>query len=279
VQTTNREIAVEPGDVIIFYDKRFPPDPGSGTANVPATNRVAVVVNERGALFLGRGVLGKKVEILPLGPVAPEKNIQIRKSPYAQHADAIADYFMRQIHKPAHFEAGLRALYFGNLQPFLTGTLFPVRPTYNSDDEYDSAWTLLKNSLKPMDTIFTVDTSSTVSKFIAWATHGPWSHVAVHVNEGEIWESVLSGIRTVPIETYKGRRYWIAAYRLIEAIEKPISAEKAHAVVSSHPFRLNSYNYYGALKHGLKAFLQDHSHGLVPNSKIFQGNYVLIAQV
>lgn len=275
---TNREIDVGPGDVIIFYDSRFPPDPGSGSADVPATNRVAIVVDERGALFLGRGVLGRKVERLPLGAVMPEKNVRIRKSPYTQHANAIADYFKRHIHKPAHFEAGLRALYFGNLQPFLTGTLFPVRPSYKSDYDYDTAWNHLKTNLKPMDVVFTVDTNSMVSRFIAWATHGPWSHVAVHVNGGEIWESVLSGIRTVPIETYKGRRYWIAAYRLSAAIEKPITVEQAQVAVRSHPFKMNRYNYYGALKYGLKAFLQDHSHNLVPNSNIYQGNYVLIAQ-
>ena len=224
--TTNHEIAVGAGDLIIFYDKRFPPDPGSGTDEVPATNRVAVVVDERGALFLGRGALRKRVEVLSLGPVSAEKNIQIRKSPFPQHANAIADYFKRHINKPAHFEAGLRALYFGNLQPLLTGSLFPIRPIYKTDDEYEVAWNHLKSNLKPMDAIFTVDTSNILSRFIAWSTHGPWSHVALHVDKGEIWESVLSGIRNVPIEAYKGRNYWVAAYRLIEAMENPVTAER-----------------------------------------------------
>jgi hypothetical protein len=101
----------------------------------------------------------------------------------------------------------------------------------------------------------------------------------VHVDKGEIWESVLSGIRNVPIETYKARNYWVAAYRLIEAIENPVTAERAQAAVRTKRFRPNKYNYRGALKYGFKAFLQDHSHNLVPNSSMYQGNYVLIAQV
>jgi len=71
-------IEVGAGDIIIFYDKRFPPDPGSGTSDVPATNRVAVVVDERGALFLGQGLLCRKVETLPLGLIATEKNAQVK---------------------------------------------------------------------------------------------------------------------------------------------------------------------------------------------------------
>ena len=271
-------IPVDAGDIIIFFDRRFPPDPGTGTKDNPAVNRVAVVVGPEGALFVGRGQLLKKVEILPLGRIEAERNASIRKSPYSQHADSIVSYFKKHIDNVSHFEAGLKALYFGNLQPLLAGSLFPSQPPYQSEAEFDAAWKFLKSSLRPMDTIYTVDQGNLISRFIAWSTHGPWSHVAVHVNEGQIWESVLSGIRTVPNEAYKDRQHWVGLYRRIENMDNHITAEQAEAAVRSHKFKPNRYNYRGALKFGFKAFLGDHSHALVPNSQIYQGTYVLIAQ-
>ena len=181
------KVGMGPGDLILFYDNHFPPDPGSGTKEEPAVYRVAVVVDERRALFLGRGLFGRRVERLPFGLMSTENNVRLRGSPYVEHGDAIANYFKKEIHRPAHFEAGLGALFFNNLQPFITGQLFPTRPIYKTDDEYDAAWFHLKANLRPFDTIFFTNTSHMLSKFIALSTHGPWSHTVIHVNDGVIW--------------------------------------------------------------------------------------------
>src|SRR6267378_82702 len=44
---------VNPGDIAIFYDDRFPPDP-SDDPLAPPVNRVAVFVDESGALYLDK---------------------------------------------------------------------------------------------------------------------------------------------------------------------------------------------------------------------------------
>lgn len=173
----------------------------------------------------------------------------------------------------------MKALHAGNLPFLITGQIFPDPPVYRNDAEYLSAWDKLTARLLPLDTIFTRDNESKLSRFIAWSTHGPWSHVATHAANGEIWESVTGGIRNVSIDVYKGRRYRVGAYRHIELLDKPMTAERAIETVSSHRFRPNAYNYVQAIRYGARSFFGDHSHALVPNSMLYQGIYVLIAQV
>lgn len=268
-------LIVEPADIVIFYDKDFPAEPTIGVEE-PQVNRVAVVVDERGALSIGRGFLGRRVELLPLQAIPALPNVHIRRLALG-HSDEIAQFFLRHAHRPAHFEAGLQALHEENLQPLLAGGFFPTRPIYRTDDEHEAAWDHLKANLKPMDFIFTIDLNSRLSRFIAWSTDGTWSHAALHVGRGEIWESITSGIRNGPIELYKGRRYWVAAYRHCDVIKKPRTEQEVEAAVHGHRFRSNAYNYRGALKYGWKAFRGDHSDGLTPNSTVLQGNLVLVA--
>ena len=266
-----------PADLVVFYDKRFPADPGTGENGIPAVNRVAIVIDERGALFLGQGVIGRRVERLPLQSIPTAPNAQIRRLTHG-YTDQVAQFFARHAHRPTHFEAGLRALLVENLQPLLAGTFFPSRPTYQTDYEYEAAWHHLVANLMPMDAIFTLDLHSRLSRFIAWATDGAWSHVATHIGDGEIWESVISGIRNAHVGIYKGQRYRVAAYRHYEVQKKPRSIEDARTAVRAIRFRPNAYNYRGALKFGWKAFRGDHGHGLTPNSGILQGIWILIAQ-
>jgi hypothetical protein len=269
---------VWPADTVIFYDDRFPPDPGSGIDERTAVNRVAIVVDEQGALFLDKGALGRQiVKRLPLDVLPKLRNVSFRRSVHVEHRDRIAKYFLTYVDKPAHFQAGMEALRSGNLQPLLDGKIFPERPSYGSDEGYEAAWRNLKRCLQPMDCICTVDLSSRLSRFIAWATHGPWSHIAVHVANGEIHESVTSGIRNAPIEMYKGRNHWVAAYRNIQASNRPLTGAQVEAIVSSTAFKRDAYNYRGAIKYGFKSFCGDHSHALVPNSIIYRGDFALIA--
>lgn len=269
-------LEVQPADIVIFFDPRLPPDPGEG----PAVNRIAIVIDERGALSLFSDERGpRRVESIPLQSIPTLPNVQMRRGTQG-HCDEIAAFFLTQVDRPTHFEAGLRALRCGNLQPLIAGGFFPRRPKYASDEQYEAAWKALRSSLQPADAIYTFDAESRISKFIAWATDGAWSHVAFHVGEGEIWESVTTGIRQGPIEIYKGRRYWVAAYRHIDAVTKPRTKEEISEAVAagSKRFRPNSYNYRGALKFGWKAFRGDHSHGLTPNSGILLGAFALVAQ-
>jgi hypothetical protein len=261
-----------PGDIAIFFDKRLPVAPGM------ETNNVAVVAGELGALYLGHRFFGRRVEKISLQELPSLPKVEFRRS-VEFDGEKVASYFIKYADRPSYFEAGLRALHCYNQQPFLMSGLFPERPTYKNEEDYETAWEQFKSQLLPFDGIYTVDLSSRLSRFIAWATHGTWSHVALYIGDGEIHESVTSGLRRGPLELYKGRHYWIAAYRHIGAINSPRTADQARATVASLSFRPDRYNYRGAIKFGLKAFLNDHSHDLVPNSAMYMGNRVLIGQV
>jgi len=238
-------------------------------------------VDEWGALCIGKGVFGRRIERIPLQKLPSLPNVTFRRTNKPDHGQRqqIANYFLKHADRPSYFEAGLRALQCENYQLFETEELFPKRPTYRSDEEYEAAWSRFKSLLKPFDGIYTVDRSSRISRFIAWATHGTWSHVAVYIGNGEIHESVTSGLREGPLELYKGRQYWIAAYRHVGAIAKPRSIEEVRATVASSPFRRDGYNYRGAIRFGIRAFFNDHSPDLVPNSAMYAGNRILIGQV
>jgi hypothetical protein len=57
---------VRPGDIALYFDGRFPLAPGN------QTNQVAVIVDEDGALCIGKGVIGRRVERISLGTYVPD---------------------------------------------------------------------------------------------------------------------------------------------------------------------------------------------------------------
>src|ERR1700691_701002 len=190
-------IFYRPGDVLLFYDDRSPPDPGTGQHGVPAINRGAMLAGLEGALLLERGMFGRRVRRIAADQISDLKNVTVRGTP-GQHGQRIAEYFIKHVHKPSHFEAGMAALYCGNLDPFLRGQLYPIFPIYRNQEEYDRAWDNFCSLLKPMDFILALDRSSRISKFIALATHGPWSHVGVYLGNCEMSEMLTTGVRRGP---------------------------------------------------------------------------------
>jgi hypothetical protein len=270
---------VNPGDIAIFYDDRFPPDP-SDDPLAPPVNRVAVFVDESGALYLDKTGWKSKVRPISTANFKGLKNLEVRQFRKAEFANQIAVYFRTYRNNPCYFEAGLKALNNGNMQPFIECRLFPQRPFYIDDDAYNERWIIFAESLKPADSIYTVDTKSSLSRFIAWATHGTWSHVAWYTGNGMIWESTTSGIRNVPIEVYKQRRYWLGAYRHIDLMDTVLSTEDQDRLArEDNRFRRDRYNYLGAIRYGFRSFIGDHSHNLVPNSAMYQGHLVRVALV
>jgi hypothetical protein len=270
-------LVLRPADIVVFLDERFPNDSDTQPGEMQV-NRVAVVVDEHGALSLRPNAIPRLVEVVPLQNIPALRNLQVR-SVVDHHSNEIAQFFITHANRPTHFEAGLRALHEGNLQPLIAGGFFPKRQVYTTDGEYQAAWHTWKANLAPLDFIFTRDLKSRLSNFIAWATDGEWSHAALHVGDGEIAESVTSGIRRVPVELYEERRYWVAAYRRVDAAVHPKAKPEVDAAVRSHHFRLNAYNYRGALTYGWKAFRGDHSHALTPNSQVLQGNLMFMGHV
>lgn len=266
-------LEVHPGDVALFFDKR------SGRDYDATLNQVGIVT-ELGVLVIRKSLIGRwYVDLIPLQDMPALKNLEFRRPQKAISGDRIEQYFLTHRERPLHFAAGLRALRNDNLQPLRDNELFPASPTYANDEQYEIAWTAFVAALNPMDTLFTACKTEPMSRFIAWYTGGPWSHVAVYVGNGEIWESVTSGVRTCSVDVYKGRQFRVGAYRHIGLLNETKTYEQALAVVSTPLWRPGTYNYRCAAWHGTKSFFGFHEHALVPNSFIYQGIYSFLRQV
>jgi hypothetical protein len=267
-----RNFEVQPADIVIFRHKI------SSKTNLSDVDAIAVIVDERGALYVDRKLSFERVKWIPLREVSTLTNVSVRRPEVSDNLkDRIAHFFLRNVRSPPVFKSGLHHMRADNYSVFERGSLFPIRPEYKSDDEYEAAWLRFNSRLLPSDGIFTVRMDDRVSRFIAWATHGPWSHVAIYKGNGEIVESVTSGIREAPLSIYKGRHYWIAAYRHIQTIGRsdlPTPTKEW----GLKRFR-DGYNYRGAIKYGIRSFVNDHSHALVPNSMIYCGMWKLIDHV
>jgi hypothetical protein len=257
---------LKPVDVIIFYDKhsQYPLDETSGC------NQWAFVVDKTKALYVRGWVRSIKLSDIPKLPNA----IVIRRIP-----EPLAPYVARMLleyrWRPIMFQVAVNHLQGNNYVPFLKGSFFPTDVAYANDEEYDQAWHHMVAKLEPRDAIFTFDRRSFTSKFIATATHGPFSHCAVYAGDGLISEIVTSGTRLVPIETYKGRHFRVAAYRHYG--KAPNTVEEMIAEMHEADGR-PGYSYFGAFKAGLRALIGRHRDALTPNSLILEGYITFIAQ-
>jgi hypothetical protein len=257
--------SLKPVDVIIFNDKYSPyPTDESGC------NQWAFVVDDKRALYVRRVVRGIKLK-----DAHKLKNaIVIRRFPEAL-APFLAPMLLRYRWRPSMFQVAINHLQMNQFLPFINGSFFPPDVTYTCNEEYDEAWRAMTSLLEPRDAIFTFDRNSIVSKIIAVTTHGPFSHCAVYAGNGVISEVVTSGTRMVPIETYKGRHYRVAAYRHYgkspNTIEEMLQEMKATDGQTG-------YDYLGALKAGVKALFGRHQDAYTPNSHILSGYLTFIAQ-
>lgn len=269
-----RVLALELADIVVFYDPNFPKDHEASIYD-PPVNRVAVVVGEEGALTIGRRLLRSRVELIPLAVLPRLPSVQVRRVAAPCHVDAIARFFRRHAKRATHFEGGLRALRQGNLQPLVDGGFFPEQRSYRDEATYETEWQRLVGHLQPGDWILTRDRESALSRFIAWATDGLWSHVAMHLGDGEIFEWITSGPRQGSIDLYKGRRYSVGVYRLASGEQR--SSEEWRAAMAALTARLkHRYGYWGAFKAGVLAFRGQHMDALTPNSDVLRGNLTLI---
>jgi hypothetical protein len=263
-------IEVKACDIALFWDGRSAIHPD------PDLNQIAIIVGDY-ALALRRSAITRRrqVEEIALADLTSFRNLTLRSSTALFDRDRVAQFFITHRRDPEQFAAGLKAFRRENFQPLLAGSFFPTRPTYKSDSEYQDAWQHMVEQLRPMDTVFTTCHTSVLSKFIAWATHGPWSHVLTYVGNGEIHESITSGIRRGSIELYRSRANWVAAYRHTELENDPRTYEEALAAteINWRP----GYNYRKAIYYGARSFFGDHDHALVPNSIVYQGHMSLIA--
>jgi hypothetical protein len=255
-----------PADIIIFHE-----DGGVHETDETGCNQWAFAMSDGRALYHSKG----NVRSFKLKEAYGLPNAQLLRWKPAPLGPDIVSYLLANEKRPTHFLAGVRAMQNTNFEMFLRGELFPLSPVYESDEEYERAWSDLISQLRPRDMIFTTQLDSWLSRFIAWATKGPFSHCGIYLGDGEISEIVTSGNRIAPLEIYKGRKFRVAAYRTFAPLPKKWSktVEECHAADGTP-----GYSYFGAMTHGLRSFFGDHENSFTPNSLIYQGRIGFIAQ-
>ncbi|QIO32313.1 hypothetical protein [Bradyrhizobium sp. 1(2017)] len=257
---------LKPLDIVLYFDKR------SKILMQEGVNQQAYVIDDKRALFL-RGIVGSiSLEELKLKPEA----LVVRGVP-----DPIAPYVAKMLLKyrwrPTMFGFATNFIQMHNYAPFLSGELFPPDVSYTTDDEYFEQWSRFERALEPDDALFTFDRQSLLSKVIALGTHGPFSHVAHYIGDKNIWEVVTTGTRIVPLDTYRSRRYRVAAYRNYG--HRYVSHEESMAHFTATAGK-PGYNYAGAFLAGVRTFFGDkHRSPTTPNGIILSGALTFIDQV
>jgi hypothetical protein len=265
-----------PGDILLFQDDQHHPSGG----NLNDLNRMGILIGPEGALYYleADGLRRARIEFLPSKKFGTLKKMETRQSPLTHIGDQVAAFFVKHRTNPAHFYAGMGALFHGNDGIFLQGQLHPTRPRYKNKQEAEQAWRDFKQKIQPGDILLTTDTTSAISRLVAWSTDGPWSHIAYCENNTTISEMVTTGPRRVPIETYKDAKHWIGLYRDSTVLKKPRGLIDTRIFLERHVLPERKYSHWQAAKAGWKAFRGDHSARDVPNSVMHTGHAKLIAQ-
>jgi hypothetical protein len=257
---------LNPVDIVIFYDKWSLKPLSEGV------NQWAFVVDNKRALFSRAFVHSISLDVLRKKPNATV----VRRVP-AQLAEPVASLLIHCRWRPALFKAASNFLQLTNYMPFIFGKFFPDDVSYEADEEYENAWRVFIERLEPHDAIFTFDRQSFLSMLIALLTHGPFSHVATYLGDGNIWEIVTSGARVVQVEVYKGRgRHRVAAYRHYGHEKKDRATQKAELMQLVSNVR---YGYFGALLAGFKSYFGFHRESATPNGIVLSGPLLFIGQV
>jgi hypothetical protein len=130
--------------------------------------------------------------------------------------DNIETFFTQNVDNPQLFFAGVNALkerpsYFDH--PIKLPRLEPISP-----EEFEHRWAKLESILRPTDVINSIDTESRVSRLIARADSGTWSHTSGYLGNGLISEAIPPRVVVAPLHRLKHPRYRLGVYRPADSI-------------------------------------------------------------
>lgn len=230
------------GSVVLFLDpklNRLPDETGY--------NQIGIVVSDCEILCRR----GNRVSRLSKIESANNK-CDIYKPVSEQLTANVVEYFSKNIVSSRIFDLGITALL--NKAPvdlFDHPLLMPDFKKLPCVD-FEQRWNRVEAVVKPGDIVFTYDTESFISKFIANLDKGAWSHVGIYVGDGYICEAITNGVVQRPITEYKNKKIRMGIYRY-----KGISPEAANDFVDECKSRIgDSYNWWGAIKLGIKMILK-----------------------
>jgi hypothetical protein len=127
---------------------------------------------------------------------------------------------------------------------------------------------------KPYDLLLTFDPSSHMSRLISWVDSGPWSHSAVLLKSGKVFEAVTSGVRVIDLEHYLRQPYRLGLYRLDPPPPDPEEME-AFALSTIG----DRYAYRKAFVAGTKRFFRFRRRPNLPNDLALVPGVSLVCRI
>jgi hypothetical protein len=265
------QVEVSDGDVVLYFDRNSPDE------KLNESNCRVGIVSGPGVLTL----LKKRVSYMPFLILNRDFRLEVIDLEIPERLRSkVAKFFANHSGNPAKFLKGQQALAARNFQPFIWGDVFPPLPKYNSIEEFHAAWEDLLNLAQPGDFVFS-SSRNFLSRTICWSTRGPFSHVALYVGKGELWDITLSGSKRCKlVEDYKSVNNRVAVYRTRGSSRSKIEMALTAELIgySTHREENQNYNYLGSIKDGLKSFFNRHETSLAPNSLIYREDLQLVSQ-
>jgi hypothetical protein len=191
---------------------------------------------------------------------------------YDTHAGNIETFFTRNKLDWYLFNMGMEALRDKKFSFFDSPIKRPILHPLTAE-EFETRWTGFLAHLQRGDLITTLDTQSILSRMIAAADHGVWSHIGMCTGNGRIAEAITSGVVERSVEAYHTPRYRLGIYRT-----KRSDADKEYAIRYFSSQVGKSYDYRSVIKVGLKILLgiQRKEGEATPNDFALSPDIVLI---
>jgi len=189
----------------------------------------------------------------------------------------MVEYFRANSERMRLCELGLVSITNGNHSIFGPISVMPDTRLENQESNFSDQWDTLMARVQPGDILFTRQTDSWQSGFIASIDDGSWSHCMVCGPNGLTRGMNVNGPETIKIDELRSRKVRVGLYRNFKAKEK----DPAGVLVWLNQMQLARpnarYNFVGAFMAGVRAKLGILSGPPTPNGLIYRGNLRPIA--
>lgn len=266
----------EPGDAILFLNTR-----DTNPENATGCNHIGIILQDDSVVFCRRR-RATSLSVSKLRLSTPRMHLLKPKD--AAVRNSILRYFNLHRNNPRLLELGFISLSSPTLKVLDSVEIMPNVREPLSAQEHERAWQRVTSRLEPMDFIFTYDTTSFVSRIIAWIDSGSWSHVGVYVGDGQIVEAISSGVIRRSLDVYRTSKIRLGVYRVVSVNEEG----KQKAIFWYNQQVGKPYNYAGVIRLAFRKVVDRYlsirwsirsPRDLSPNDMIYRGWLYLVDYV
>lgn len=230
---------------------------------VPGFNKLGIVTRTGDVLY----PKGRTIEIASIKEIERLRPLWVATVPVSIDLELIERFFLENVRSPQLFFAGTTAIGAGNFTYFENPIRVPKLSPIDSN-EYQSRWRRLLETVQPGDLLIFANTSSRLSRFIAWVDSGTWSHSAMYSEDKMLLEAIPRlGLCKRPLSVYQTPNYRIGLFRAIH------TKEEIHDALVRAEFMVgHGYSYRKAAIAGFCKFFGMERKAPMPNDLILHMN-------